>query len=506
MSRTRRWMGGVAFGYANLLVVTVVGLWLTAFYLARLGEHDYGLWLVVAQVLAYLALLDLGVVALLPREVAYVTGADGGQPTARVARAAGETLTVALWQLPLVAAAGAAVLLFLPADWAQLRGPLSAVLAAFVITFPARIFQATLRGLQDLAFLGAAQTATWTLGTAIGVAGIFTGLGLYALAAGWAASQVAGPVFWAIRLRRRFPEAFPSRPMRVAGAALRQRLRAAGWISVTQVAQVLIAGTDLLILGRVIGPAAVVLYYCTAKLVSVFQHPPLLLLDAAQPGLAQMRTGESRDRLAAVSAALTQAVLVLSGGVACVVLGVNQGFVTWWVGPDRFGGLALTAALVAAMLLRHWSTSATYALFALGHERRIAITILGDGIVTVTAQVALTRWLGPLGAALGTVAGVALVSLPANLIGLGRETAGIRAQLAALTPWAWRFALGASVALALALSWQPAHVPGLAVATLAAAAAYAALTWPFAWHGALATYVRPLWARLRGAPPLTEVS
>jgi hypothetical protein len=180
--------------------------------------------------------------------------------------------------------------------------------------------------------------------------------------------------------------------------------------------------------------------------------------------------------------------------------------VTWWVGPDRFGGLALTAALVAAMMLRHWSTSATYALFALGHERRIAITILGDGIVTVTAQVALTRWLGPLGAALGTVAGVTLVSLPANLIGLGRETAGIRTQLAALAPWGWRFALGASVALALAISWQPAHVPGLAVATLAAAGAYAALTGPLAWHGALATYVRPLLDRLRGGTTVPESS
>jgi O-antigen/teichoic acid export membrane protein len=493
-------MGGVAFGYANLLVVTVVGLWLTAFYLARLGEHDYGLWLVVAQVLAYLALLDLGVVALLPREVAYATGAEGGQPTGRVARAAGETLTVALWQLPLVAAAGAAVFAFLPGEWAPLRGPLAVVLGAFVLTFPTRIFHATLRGLQDLAFLGGAQTAIWTLATAVGVAGILAGFGLYGLAAGWAVSQVAGPVLFAIRLRRRFPEAFPARPMRVAGAALRERLRAAGWISVTQVAQVLIAGTDLLILGRVIGPAAVVLYYCTGKLVSVFQHPPLLLLEAAQPGLAQMRTGEPRERLAAVSAALTQAVLVLSGAVACVVLGVNQGFVTWWVGADRFGGLALTAALVGAMMLRHWSTATTYALFALGHERRIALTVLGDGIVTVTAQVALTGWLGPLGAALGMVAGVALVSLPANLIGLGRETAGLRVQLAALAPWAWRFALGGSAALALALSWQPAHVPGLTVATLAAAAAYAALTWPLAWHGALATYVRPLLARLRPLP------
>jgi O-antigen/teichoic acid export membrane protein len=405
---------------------------------------------------------------------------------------------VALCQVPIVAAAGLAVLLLLPADWVPLRGPLAVVLATFVVTFPARVLQATLRGLQDLAFLGWAQTATWALGTAAGVAGVLQGLGLYALALGWAVAQLAGPLLWGARLRRRFPETFPPRPRRVPAPALRARLRSAGWISVTQVAQVLIAGTDLLILGRLIGPGAVVLYYCTGKLVTVLQNPPMLLLEAAQPGLAQMRTTETRQRLAQVSAALTQAVLVLSGGAACIVLAVNQGFVTWWVGAERYGGPALTAMLVGAMLLRHWSTTGTYALFALGHERRIALTVLGDGAVTVTAQVLLTRALGPIGTALGLAAGVALVSLPANLTGLARATAGGRALVAALAPWAWRFALAAALAVGLAVTWRPAHVPGLVVATLAAAGTYAALVFPLALHGSLATYVRPLIERIRG--------
>ena len=57
-----------------MVLTLVVGLWLTPFLLGRIGTHEYGLWLITTQILGYLMLLDLGVVALAPRETAYATG------------------------------------------------------------------------------------------------------------------------------------------------------------------------------------------------------------------------------------------------------------------------------------------------------------------------------------------------------------------------------------------------------------------------------------------------
>ena len=76
-SRTRRFLDGVWLGYANQMLMMLGGLWLTPFLLHRIGQHDYGLWLVGSQILMYLTLLDIGVVALLPRETAYATGRAG---------------------------------------------------------------------------------------------------------------------------------------------------------------------------------------------------------------------------------------------------------------------------------------------------------------------------------------------------------------------------------------------------------------------------------------------
>src|SRR6185295_5362065 len=72
--RLRRFVSGLGLGYLHTILALVVGLWLTPFLLRQLGTHDYGLWLLASQVLVYLALMDLGVVALVPREVAFAVG------------------------------------------------------------------------------------------------------------------------------------------------------------------------------------------------------------------------------------------------------------------------------------------------------------------------------------------------------------------------------------------------------------------------------------------------
>ncbi len=499
MSRTDRLLGGLGFGYFNQALVTLVGLWLTAFLLQRLGQSDYGLWLVGTRILGYLALLDLGVVALLPREAAFATGRSGSAEAAHdLPEIVGRTLRLVMWQMPIVALAAVLVWTALPAEWEPLRRPLGIVMAVFVALFPARVLQAMLTGLQDLPFLGAAFTATWVLGTAVTVLLVFRGLGLYALAIGWGVSQLASALLWWIRARRRYPHALPRRLPTYAGGSLRDRLSRGLWVSAAQFAQVLVQGTDLLIVGKLMGAAAVVPYFCTAKVLTVLGNQPLMLAESAQPALSELRTGESQERLARVCTALSRAMLIMSGAIACVVLAVNEGFVTWWVGREQYGGFLLTALLVAVMLMRHWNVTAVYALFAFGHDRRISLTTLADGAVTVGLSIVLVMRYGWIGAALGSLAGVTLMALPANLTGLAREMGTSAARLlASLAPWLWRFGLVAALCGTSAQFWVPDTLLALVAATLAALALYAGLMVPFALREPLGTYVRPRLEALR---------
>jgi O-antigen/teichoic acid export membrane protein len=495
VSRTKKFIGGISFGYVGQILTTLAGLLITPFLLRRVGQHDYGLWLVGTQIMAYLMLMDFGVVALLPREAAASAGRQQAAGTAdELPRTVGHTARLVLWQTPLVAAAAlVAWLFFVPAAWESLRPALGLAFACMVLTFPLRVVHAVLHGLQDLSFLARTQIVAWLAGTALTVALVAAGVGLYALAAGWVASQLLPLPFMFWRLRRRFAHALPARLPRLPWSEARGRLARGGWASVNQVAVALLFGTDVLVIGKLLGPAAVVPYAFTAKLAGVLANQPQMLMQVAIPALSELRAGAPREHTARVCTALGQMMLMVSGGVVCVVLAVNRGFVEWWVGPGQYGGFALTSLVLAAMLLRHCNLVVSYVLFAFGgHDRRLALTALSDGLVTVAALLALTGGFGVVGTAAGMLVGVCLVSLPANLSALSRTGTVTPAGLAlSLAPWFWRFAALAVPVGLLAQTVVPDTLYGLAAVSLLTAGAYGALVLPLALRDPLGSYVRP---------------
>lgn len=449
-SRLGRFVAGLGFGYLHTLTALVVGVFLTPYLLARLGGHDYGLWLLGGQVVAYLALMDIGIVALVPREVAFAVGQGQGADSAAVRGLVGRTLAVVWWQVPFVALVALVTWWQLPAQWAPLRGPLALVVAAFVVLFPLRVFPALLQGLQDLGFLGAVQLAGLVAGTVVTIVAVSAGLGLYALALGWVTTQLVPAGFAWRRLRHTHACTSASGRVRVAWADARAQLARGAWISVSQIAQVLMTGTDLLVVGTMIGPEAAVVYACTGKLVALLANQPQLFLQTALPALSELRGAAARERLNQVSRSMTQLLFLASGAIVVAVIVVNEGFVSWWVGASRYGGFPLTVALVAAMFVRQVNFAAVYTLFCFGHERRLALTSVADGAVGAAAMLVLVPMLGPVGAAIGLAAATGAVSLPANLRALGRET-GLPplAFLGFWKGWALRLAVVLVAALGL---------------------------------------------------------
>ena len=493
MSRTKRFLGGVSLGYTNQVLLTVVGLWLTPFLLRRIGQHDYGLWLVGAQLLGYLALMDFGIVALLPRAAAYATGRAGGASEARdLPEIIGQTTWLVLCQTPLVALVAAILWFTIPGEWGTLRTPIGVVMLSFVLAFPLRVFPAVLQGLQDLAFLGKLNIFSWLCGTSLTVLLVFNGKGLYALAFGWVTTQLLTATVCLFRLRRAFPGVLPSRLPRLSWLTARGQLKQGFWISVAQVAQVLTNGTDLLIIGALLGPVAVVPYAVTGKLIAVLSNQPQMLMQTAFPGLSEMRTGETSKRLFDVCTTLSQAMLLVSGGVVCVVLAVNQGFVHWWVGDDKYSGVLLTTLFVSAMILRHWNTTWIYPLLCFGRERRISITNFLDGATAAGLAIALIWLIGPKGGPVAAIIAVCLVSLPGNLSAVAGELKVSRWSLLKIFgSWFWRFAIIALIAGVSAQLWMPNSFLTLVLASVLVSSAYCLIMLPLVLRSGLGTYVRP---------------
>jgi O-antigen/teichoic acid export membrane protein len=509
MSRTRRFLAGVSFGYLNQALVMLTGLWLTPFLLHRLGQRDYGLWLVGTQIVAYLGLLDLGVVALLPRETAYASGRAQREPEAQgeLPLLVGRTLRIVLWQMPLVLAAAVIAWWLMPEEWQPLRGPVGLLLIGFVIFFPLRTFAAVLQGLQDLSFLGRLSLISFLVGTAVTVSFAWRGFGLHALALGGLTQQSVGVVAAWWRLRKNFPEALPQSLPPVGWADLASAFSKGGWVSINQVAVMLVSGVDLLIIGKLLGPAAIVTYACTGKLISVMTNQPAMLMQVASPVLSEMRGSESRERLRQVSAALSQAMLMMSGGVVCLVLVINQGFVSAWVGGEQYGGTLLSLLLLTGMLLRHWNTTLVYSIFCFGFERRIAVTTLVDGLVTAVTIYSLVAWLGSIGAPLGGIIGVCAISLPGHLMVLAREhRVSVLVLVKPLLSWSLRFSVLIATSLGCVSFWKIQGVGQLILAAALVGSCYGLAMLPLLRRDPLRGYLLPRWSKLRLALSMTAFS
>jgi O-antigen/teichoic acid export membrane protein len=511
MTRTARVFGGVGLGQAHLAVVTVVGLWLTPFLLTRVGQHEYGLWLLGLQLVGYLQLLDFGVVGLLPRETAYARGRVlSGEDQAVVRRTIDSIRGVIRWQMPLVILGTVVAWWLIPDTWRELRAPFAWLLGFFVVTFPLRAYHAVLQGLQDLVFLGQLQIVSWVTSTLAMVVLVVAGHGLASLAIGWLVGQAVTFVACGWRLHRRYASVWGWRVASVSWTEAKSFFSRSAWVSTSQVAQVLLGGSDVLVIGTLLGPAAVVPYSCTAKLIQVLANHPQMLMQAAAPALSEMRMSESRGRLAGATSALTRAMLVVSGGLGCIVIAVNQGFVNWWVGPAQFGGVALTVLLVAAMLARHFNTTTVYTIFCFGHERRTALTALADGVVTVIASVILIRLFGVSGAAIGGLVGVLTVSVAPNLVVLAREVGvPVLARLSDLRGWFVRFGICGAVSIAIALVEPGRGIVSAIGRGALIVAIYAAVMVPFVLAGTLGGYVRQLVStamRKPGPPPASATA
>jgi len=474
VSRTRKFAYGVGFGYINQIVLMASGLLLTPFLLQRLGTGKYGLWVVAAQLLLYLGLIDLGIVAIIPRSVASIAGrTDPAGRDAAIAQLITATLRIVAAQTLFAACTAVVVLRFLPAQWEPIRTPLTALLVFYVLLFPFRLAQGILAGLQDTRFMGTVQLVAWGAGTLATVLLVFKGYGIASLAAGWILTQSCIALCSILRLKLRFPGTFPRRLSAIDPGAARKLLGQGGWVSVSQVAQMLLGGTDILLIGKILGPEAVVTYALTGKLIAVLANQPQMLMQVAVPGLSEMRAAGSSVAIVRVASALIQGMLLITGLVICVVMATNRAFVEAWVGKQHFGGFALTMLLLVNLLLRHITVGAIYTIFAFGRERRIAIVSLLDGLVAMAVAALLLPVIGIAGAAVGLIAGVTLVSLPANYSALLSITGStIRDFIRPLSPWALRFVPVVLLCAVIQQLLGPQNLVGAALIGLVVAVLY----------------------------------
>lgn len=426
MSRTVNALIALGFGYTRFAIAIVSGLVILPLTLAYVDHTVYGRWLVVMELLSYLGFAELGVATVLPWLVAERDG-RGNQSELRqlVADAGGCcTISIVAYLLGFVGLWHFGPSMFGQAEGAGSAFGMGVLLVAIgtVISFYGRIYSSVLNGLQDYLFLGVLMLIQSVVGLAATIALLIYGAGPIALAVGLMLPLLVGSAGATWRIRRRHPDLLLKLPRpslngmkRLAGDSLAAWLGGIG-------GRLTLGSYALLIAASGGSPVDIIRFTATAKLGELLMQQSWMVVDSGLVGMAQLWGQQQRARVRELTLMMIRFTLVAGGAVLIVILGFNPGFVSLWLGADKFGGSALNQALAVMAFSLCLSHVLAVTAAVLGQRRLVGATNLICGVIYVAVAMVFGRWFGAKGVAWANTLVSAVVAVPLLVYCLRRKT------------------------------------------------------------------------------------
>jgi O-antigen/teichoic acid export membrane protein len=408
---TRQLFRNFASGYLGLAVSLVLSFFLTPIVLRQLGRSDYGLWVVITSLGAYIGLLDAGVATAVVQQIASSIAVGDDERLAKILATAQAFFLVT----GLLAVAGCVV--FVPFHGEVFGIPRGSLPSAEVGLVLMGVFTGVgfLNSVPKASLYGAGRSdrmavigiglAIATQGAQIGVVLLGGGLvGLFAVSVAGGAVGLVATTYVARRtgLMRRGR----GRPAR---AVLGQLLRA-GWRNVL----IAVAGTiawnlDTLVIG-LIRPIGQVAPYSIAMTTSSFAGSistsgTALLL----PSYAHSSALHDQDRQFRLYSKAVLFSMAITIPLVVALIAFGQALLRLWLGSVPDHTYQVLVALNIVMIIGLPGTQSFLLLVGIGRNGLLAVLALPAAIANLGLSVAATFWLGPVGPAIGSLPQVTIL-------------------------------------------------------------------------------------------------
>ena len=398
-------------------VSLVVGLVSVPILVKTLGRDAYGVWLLLGQMISYLALIDFGNASIAKLKLASPGGDDERADKQDVLTTA---LLGVIVTTPLVALAGAAI-----ATWASRRYaaeflPITSIAGAAAILVLAFLVM-RFASLPTFALFGAnmeyrSAFNRMVITTANSVLDIVAALGGFGII-GLACNRLLAQIALGVNLQRAANRFVPWYGFaRFDWPKLGPLLKQNAYCLFAQWGNTLVEAVDILVVGLAVGAEAVPVYTITSTLPRLLFMLFNQAMSGANAGLVSLYASGEKQRFHFIRTQQEIVTLACLAVVGAGTLAVNRGFVGLWVGPDYYGGGLLTALAVgwyfSVITSRHYCNALSAAL----DFNRMAKVQVAAGILGLAAGVVGGRFAGIPGA----VGGLLAVRVVANLLNAWR--------------------------------------------------------------------------------------
>lgn len=388
----------ISFGYA-----VVINLFLTPFIVHSLGDARYGIWVLLASLVGYMGLLDMGVRSAVMRFVAGLHAKGEDRDASEVA-STGVAIFVVL--------GSAAVLLAVPFAWAlpslftldsayvaEARVVLLLGGASVATTLVGGVFGGVISAMQRFDLQSLLGLVVNTLRALLIVLALSLGYGLIEMSVVqfFCASVRAGGSYFLAR--RLYPE-LRVRPSLAVRKRVRQIFSFAALSSVLHVTRSIVMSGSLVIIGIFLPVTAVTFFSIASSLISYTRTAIAAIAQTVTPRASALQSLGEGEELRAVFLRLAKVASLVVAPIAITFLTRGDTFIGVWMGEGYVSSAGAVLSILALSLVVTAPGRVMYsAMIGMNLQRLLIPFQLAEAALNIGLSLLLVREFGIVGVA-----------------------------------------------------------------------------------------------------------
>lgn len=320
-----------------MLVKLVIMFILTPVFINNMGKYDYGLWQIIASVIGYMGILDLGIRPAISRYISFYNGKDDKQNLA-------QTFSTAFVFMVFIGVLAFLSVVFFAFNYSDLLAENSVdsnkiyqlllliIAAELLLSFPGFVAESTLEGLQKYHIMNAITIFGSIVNSVLLYFYITPENALLLLAAANAIGVSVKYIAYYLILFYGSLSPFKERPT----VSNFMELTSFGFKTLLQgVASRIETAADSIIIGSILGPASVPYYTIPATLASYSRNIGMQISHVFMPLFSELTgAGANIDELQKVYILGSRILVTISTIISLGLIILGQDFIRLWVGEE----------------------------------------------------------------------------------------------------------------------------------------------------------------------------
>lgn len=395
----------VGSSWFSLGINIIIGFFLSPFILHKLGDAAFGIWVLIFSITGYYGIFDLGIRSSVIRYISKLTAVEDQEGLAKFFNTSLVTYTaigVATTIVTLIGSYFVGSLFQIPPDFLHTARWLFLIVGLSVaIGFPLGIFAGILEGLQRFYLLNFTNVVSLVLRAILTVMALHRGYGLLTVGLITVLLPLLSAVARAVLVFRILP--IPIGWKYVSRSVFGEMANYSGVTFVIQVAYKLRFKTDVVVIGKFLGSAAITQFSIGGRLVDYASEVVSSLAQIFLPMSSQSDAKGDLKQLRKIFIAGNRACALVIFPVTATLIILGKSVIEAWVGRRYVAGsypVMMVLLLPTTLILAQNATPRI--IYGMAKHKTLAWVTSIEGIANLILSVVLVRWIGVIGDAIGT--------------------------------------------------------------------------------------------------------